>query len=98
MTTAQMICLAAIAAIVIIYVVGQVTRPKISGDDIIRAVSGIIIMAQQENRCLSVKISDREIDIFCGTKGTGDEPQTDGRESVLWKSTSMEGHDQGEEV
>ena len=74
MTTAQMICLAAIAAIVVIYTVGQVTRPRISGDDIIKAVSSVVITAQKDNRYISLKISDRSMEIFCGARET-DEPQ-----------------------
>lgn len=85
MTTGQVICLAAIAAIVVIYTVGQVTRPRVSGDDILKAVTTAIIMARDDNRYLSLKISDRGMDIFCGAKEIGDvdEPQADDREPVL---------------
>ena len=80
MTTPQIICLAAIAALVIIYVVGQLTRPRGNGDGMLKAVTTAVIMAKEENRYLSIKISDHSVEVFCGNKleGNSDEPQKGG--------------------
>lgn len=80
MTTPQIICLAAIAALVIINLAGQMNRPRITGDNILKAVTTAVIMAKEEGRFLSIRVSDREVEVFCGSKvvdntGDGDEPQ-----------------------
>lgn len=76
MTTVQFVALVVVAAITVMEMVRMITRPAITGDDILKAVTTAVIMAKEENRCLSVKISDHEIEVFCGSRREdADEPQ-----------------------
>ena len=66
MTTAQLVCLAAIAAITILGVVSQVTRPKVDRDAMIKAVTTAIIIARDEGRHLNLSISETALEVFVG--------------------------------
>ena len=68
MTTGQMICLIGVAAIVIIYIVGQVTKPKVNDDAVLKAMTTATIMAQKEQRFLSIDVSEANVHIFVGSR------------------------------
>ena len=91
MTTAQIICLAAIAAIVIINVVSMTNRPRVTGNDIERSILTFATIAKEEKRYVNLVVSEHKIEIFIG--GYCEQSEEGRRESVSGITTAVEGHD-----